>query len=194
MGAAAATGRRLMFLNPDAYLQPGCIQAMETALRTARAALHHRARVLNEDRSEQRGARRGEVTLFTSLLTFTRLTERVQALHRYEVHHEADPVPGAPVEVSTISGACFFMGPRGLRGRGRFDTGFFLHVEDVDLCWRVRERGGSVLFHPGAEVIHLRHTSRISPLFVEFLEGRGPGPATSASAPTRRADAPWRSP
>jgi GT2 family glycosyltransferase len=174
MGAAAATGRRLMFLNPDAYLQPGCIQAMETALRNSpRRPCIIGARVLNEDRSEQRGARRGEVTLFTSLLTFTRLTERVQALHRYEVHHEADPVPGAPVEVSTISGACFFTPREDFAAVGGFDTGFFLHVEDVDLCWRVRERGGSVLFHPGAEVVHLGHTSRISPLFVEFWKGVG---------------------
>lgn len=174
MGAAAATGRRLMFLNPDAYLQPGCVVAMEAALKRAgRRPCVIGARVLNEDRTEQRGARRGEVTLFTSLLTFTRLTERVQALHRYEVHHEADPVPGAPVEVSTISGACFFMAREDFAAVGGFDTGYFLHVEDVDLCWRVRERGGLVLFHPGAEVVHLGHTSRIHPLFVEFWKGVG---------------------
>jgi GT2 family glycosyltransferase len=130
------------------------------------------ARVLNEDGTEQRGARRGEVTPVTSLLTFTRLAE-VPFFRRFEVHHEADPVPGAPMEVSTISGACFFMAREDFAAVGGFDVGYFLHVEDVDLCWRVRERGGAVLFHPGAEVIHLGHTSRVSPLFVEFWKGVG---------------------
>ena len=54
-----------------------------------------------------------------------------------------------------------------------FDEGYFLHVEDVDLCWRVRRQGGLVLFHPKAEVIHLGHTSKVSPLRVEFHKGVG---------------------
>jgi GT2 family glycosyltransferase len=54
-----------------------------------------------------------------------------------------------------------------------FDEKYFLHVEDVDLCWRVRQAGGKVLFHPKAEVIHLGHTSRTSALAVEFHKGVG---------------------
>jgi GT2 family glycosyltransferase len=54
-----------------------------------------------------------------------------------------------------------------------FDEGYFLHVEDVDLCWRVRQAGGDVLFQPKAEVIHLGHTSHASPLRVEFHKGVG---------------------
>jgi hypothetical protein len=56
---------------------------------------------------------------------------------------------------------------------GGFDEGYFLHVEDVDLCWRVRRAGGLVLFHPGAEVIHIGGTSQTSPLKVEFHKGVG---------------------
>jgi hypothetical protein len=54
-----------------------------------------------------------------------------------------------------------------------FDEKYFLHVEDVDLCWRVRRDGGQVLFHPRAEVIHLGHTSHVSPIRVEFHKGVG---------------------
>ena len=46
-------------------------------------------------------------------------------------------------------------------------------AEDVDLCWRVRQAGGAVLFHPKAEVVHLGHTSRTSALAVEFHKGVG---------------------
>jgi GT2 family glycosyltransferase len=54
-----------------------------------------------------------------------------------------------------------------------FDEGYFLHVEDVDLCWRVRRQGGLVLFQPAAEVIHLGHTSQTSPVRVELHKGLG---------------------
>jgi GT2 family glycosyltransferase len=56
---------------------------------------------------------------------------------------------------------------------GGFDEGFFLHVEDIDLCWRVRHEGGVVLFQPAAEVVHIGSTSAKAPLFVEISKGFG---------------------
>ena len=56
---------------------------------------------------------------------------------------------------------------------GGFDEGYFLHVEDVDLCWRVRRSGGRVLFAPAARVVHLGSTSHTSPWKVEFFKGLG---------------------
>ncbi len=56
---------------------------------------------------------------------------------------------------------------------GGFDEGFFLHVEDIDLCWRARRQGGSVLFQPNAHIVHVGSTSRENPLIVEWHKGRG---------------------
>ena len=174
MGAAAATGRKLLFLNPDAFLQPGCVEALEEALTQcpARPCIVG-ARVMNADGTEQRGGRRGEVTPGTTLLSFTRLSHRLPFLRKFEIHREFEPMPRAPVEVPTISGACFFMAREDFASLGGFDGGFFLHVEDVDLCWRVRERGGAVLYHPGARVIHLGSTSQASAIAVEYWKGVG---------------------
>ena len=173
MGAKAAHGEVLVVLNPDAFLQDGCIKAL-------RAALHDRptpclvgARILNPNGSEQRGARRGEVTPFTSLLSLTHLTRSIGGLKSFEIHHEDDPTPIRRVQVPTISGACFAMRRYDFFTVGGFDTGYFLHVEDVDLCWRVRRAGGEVLFEPRARVVHLGSTSMKSPLKVEFWKGVG---------------------
>jgi GT2 family glycosyltransferase len=175
MGAAASDGRRLMFLNPDAFLQPGCVRAMEETLRDCRGGKPCLigANVLNLDGSEQRGARRGEVTPVTTLLSFTGLSERFGFLRPFEIHREEEPVPDSHIEVPVISGACFFMSREHFAALGGFDQGFFLHVEDVDLCWRVRQRGGRVVFQPEARVIHLGSTSRSHPITVEFWKGVG---------------------
>ena len=58
-------------------------------------------------------------------------------------------------------------------GLGGLDEGYFLHVEDVDLCWRMRRSGGRVLFAPAARVVHLGSPSHTSPLKVEFFKGLG---------------------
>jgi N-acetylglucosaminyl-diphospho-decaprenol L-rhamnosyltransferase len=173
LGASAARGRFLVFLNPDAFLERGCARALfaETTGRPSPCVVG--ARILNEDRSEQRGARRYEVTPVTTLLSFTHLTGLIPALRRFEIHLENEPLPEAPIKVPTISGACFGVSRADFRRLKGFDGDFFLHVEDVDLCWRAREMGGVVLFHPTAEVVHLGHTSLVEPFFVEWFKGNG---------------------
>ncbi|MEM9963960.1 MAG: glycosyltransferase family 2 protein [Asticcacaulis sp.] len=173
LGAQLASQPWLLFLNPDAILCDGAVEGM---VRTAAKATHPclvGARVLNTDLTEQRGARRGEVTPFTTLVSLTRLSRVVPALKKFEIHLEDQPVPEAPVPVKTVSGACFLMSRADFLRMEGFDTSFFLHVEDVDLCWRVREQGGEVLFHPHAHVIHEGHTSRVEPIFVELNKGHG---------------------
>jgi hypothetical protein len=173
LGARRATGDVLVFLNPDAFLQPECIDALARAIEGRPVPCLVGGRVLNADRTEQRGARRGDITPFSALMSLSHLAKRVPAWSRYEVHWEKDAAPEGVAAIPTISGACFCMRREDFDAVGGFDEGYFLHVEDVDLCWRVRKAGGLVLFQPEAEVIHLGHTSRASPIRVEFHKGVG---------------------
>jgi len=173
LGAKTATGDVLVFLNPDAFLQAGCIAELTAEVETRPAPCLVGGRVLNRDRTEQRGGRRGEITPMSALLSLSTLSKLIPGWRRYEVHWEGNAAPDAVVEVPTISGACFCMRRADFDSLQGFDEKYFLHVEDVDLCWRVRRAGGEVLFHPRAEVVHLGHTSQTSPLAVEFHKGVG---------------------
>ena len=173
MGAKAAHGEILVVLNPDAFLQDGCIRALRASLKDQPVPCLVGARIMNADGSEQRGARRGEVTPVTSLLSLTHLSQALGGLKGFEIHHEHDPAPSRGIAVPTISGACFAIRRYDFFSIGGFDAGYFLHVEDVDLCWRVRKAGGQVLFEPRARVVHLGSTSLQSPVKVEFWKGVG---------------------
>lgn len=173
LGARRATGEVLVFLNPDAFLQPGCLDELVRAIDDKPVPCIVGGRVLNADRTEQRGARRGDITPMSALMSLSQLARRVPAWRRYEVHWESEAPPEDVAAVPTISGACFCMRREDFDAVAGFDEGYFLHVEDVDLCWRVRQAGGVVLFQPKAEVVHLGHTSRASPIKVEFHKGVG---------------------
>lgn len=173
LGARTASGDILVFLNPDAFLQPRCVAELVREIEGRPSPCIVGGRVLNTDLTEQRGARRGEITLMNALMSLSRLAGKTAAWRRYEVHWEDEVVPDQAAAVPTISGACFCMRREDFEAVKGFDEGYFLHVEDVDLCWRVREMGGRVLFHPKAEVIHLGHTSLTSPIRVEFHKGVG---------------------
>ncbi|MFL5295239.1 MAG: glycosyltransferase family 2 protein [Phenylobacterium sp.] len=173
LGARTAKGDVLVFLNPDAFLQPDCIAELVREIEHRPSPCVVGGRVLNADLTEQRGARRGDITPVSALLSLSGLARRVPAWRRYEVHWEDESLPEGASEAPTISGACFCMRREDFEAVQGFDEKYFLHVEDVDLCWRVRKEGGLVLFHPRAEVIHLGHTSLVSPLRVEFHKGVG---------------------
>src|ERR1700741_3484787 len=173
LGARTARGEVLVFLNPDAFLQPGCTAELAREIEHRPTPCIVGGRVQNTDRTEQRGARRGDITPMSALVSLSRLADRVPALRNYEVHWECDAPPEQPAVVPTISGACFCMRREDFDAVDGFDEGYFLHVEDVDLCWRVRQQGGAVIFHPKAEVIHLGRTSQTSPLRVEYHKGVG---------------------
>ena len=187
LGAQVARGRSLVFLNPDALLQPGCLQSLMDSARGRPSPCVVGACVLNPDGSEQRGGRRGEVTPVTTLMTLTHLALNVRGLRRFEIHREDEPKPVAAIPVQTISGACFYASRKDFDVLGGFDDGFFLHVEDIDFCWRARQMGGTVLFDPCARVVHLGSTSQSHPVVVEFHKGRG-----LVRYFIKRADNPWR--
>jgi len=173
LAARTAKGHHLIVLNPDAYLQPGCISSLIEAGHDFPRPCVTGARVLNEDGSEQRGGRRGEVTPVTTLLSITHLSLALGFLRKYEIHLDDQAVPEEPIAVPTISGACFHMTREDFNALGGFDERYFLHVEDIDLCWRARRMGGSVVFAPAAQVVHLGSTSLTHPVRVEYHKGRG---------------------
>jgi len=89
------------------------------------------------------------------------------------LHWENEPLPAAPIEVPVISGACLMISRECFDMTGGFDEDYFLHVEDIELCQRVRRMGGKVLFHPHADVLHYGSTSAARRQDIEFSKFRG---------------------
>ena len=63
-------------------------------------------------------------------------------------------------EADWVSGAAMFLRRSALEGVGGFDEGYFMYVEDVDLCWRLKQAGFKVAYHPSFRLIH--HIGRTS--------------------------------
>jgi len=58
-------------------------------------------------------------------------------------------------EVFWASGACMFVRASVYKQMGGFDESFFAHMEEIDLCWRMKNQGYKVMVQPASLVFHL---------------------------------------
>lgn len=61
----------------------------------------------------------------------------------------------APVDIFWATGACLCIRTEDFRAVGGLDARFFAHMEEIDLCWRLRSRGRRVVCLPSSIVFHL---------------------------------------
>jgi hypothetical protein len=58
-------------------------------------------------------------------------------------------------DIFWASGACMCIRLAEYRGAGGLDARFFAHMEEIDLCWRLRSRGKRIVCVPQSVVYHL---------------------------------------
>lgn len=141
----------ILTLNPDVWLHPDYLKTMLAAL--------------EDDLSI--GSAAG------CLLRVERLGEEPQAIdsaglymrrnRRQGLRGEGQPVPTRPAQPEPIFGpdgaVAFYRRAmlEDVRIAGEvFDPDFFMHKEDVDICWRAQLRGWSSVYVPGAVAHHIR--------------------------------------
>lgn len=168
-GAAIARGDVLVFLNPDCKLPRDAVSRLRACLDADPRIGLLGACVEGADGMPARGNRRRDPTLrrvLATTLRLDRLQSRWPALAGVEMPAKVGASP--PVEeVEAVSGACMVL-PRGAFDRVEgFDEGYFLHVEDLDLCRRVRDAGRRVAIAHEVHVVHIQgSSSRHRPFFV----------------------------
>lgn len=137
-GAADARADLLVFLNPDAIVEPGWGEAIRRPWGEPAAAWM--GLVLLQD-----GARintSGGVLHFTGFGWAGQVGEPVSA------------APGGARDVAFVSGACLAIARDLWQRVGGFPEHFFMYCEDVDLSLRLRLLGGRLLVLPDARADH----------------------------------------
>lgn len=59
------------------------------------------------------------------------------------------------VNVDWCSGACMCVRTKAYKEEGGLDASFFAHMEEIDLCWRLRRKGWKLACLPISKVYHL---------------------------------------
>jgi GT2 family glycosyltransferase len=145
----------VLLLNSDTGVPAGAIDR----LRDRMLATHSVAagpRLIDE-------AGRGEVSFGSMLTPFAEAVQRWRQRAASRPDHWAAPYLQRYLTherfVDWVSGACLLLNTGAARAAGFFDERYFMYEEDVDLCAALRAAGGTILYTPAAEIVHLRGRS-----------------------------------
>jgi N-acetylglucosaminyl-diphospho-decaprenol L-rhamnosyltransferase len=159
-GLLRARGRNLLLLNPDTVVHKGALEVLEGHLDDHPSVGAVGPRLLNPDGTLQYSCRRfpGYLTIFFGRYSLlTRLLPGNSISRRYlYLDWSHDSVS----EVDWLSGACLMVRRDVLERIGPLDEAYFLFVEDMDWCRRIRDAGLSIVYLPGATVTHRVGASR----------------------------------
>ncbi len=183
-GIRVASGRYYLFLNSDAWVEPGGVgELVEFADAHPRAAVVG-PRLRNPDGSLQPSVR-GFPTVWRICTEYYFLRKLAPGSRAFNALYGAGFDHKSVREVDWLSGACLLVRSEAVAEVGPFDEAYFMFGEETDWCYRFRRAGWGVVFDPGADVVHVGGATHGGRLFQENLRGllrfvathRGPGEA-----------------
>ena len=153
-GIAATTTPLVAVLNPDLTIRAGTGVAMCAPFAADDRLAAVGPKILDPDGTVYPSARR-QPGLATAIghACFARIAPNNRWTRRYRAE---DLDPDEARSVDWVSGAAVWLRRSALDGVGGWDEGYFMYVEDVDLCWRLRAAGNSIRFEPEGVVTHVQ--------------------------------------
>lgn len=145
IGAEAALGRWLLFLNADVVLQRGAVSRLAAAGGGAQQPWIVGGRLLDLEGRERQAARAG------ALNTFSAIAVAVQWPARPARKRDT------ATKVGAVSGALMLIPRNDFNALNGFDEQFDTDCADLDLCRRAALAGGSVLFQPDASGVQFEY-------------------------------------
>ncbi len=153
LGIAATRAPVVAVLNPDTVLCPRSAAAVMSRFEAESDLAALGPRLLNPDG-----------TVYPSARTVPSVADAVGHGLLYFVwagnpftrrYRQMDADAGRGRDVDWVSGAAVWLRRSALDQVGGWDERYFMYVEDVDLCWRLRSAGWRVAYEPAAAVEHL---------------------------------------
>jgi N-acetylglucosaminyl-diphospho-decaprenol L-rhamnosyltransferase len=142
----------VLALNPDTRVTAGALDALLGVLGRKPEVGICGPRLELPDGTFDHAAKRGFPTPLSALGHFTGVGRRRDGgtLAAYR----APGVESGPVDA--VNGACMLIRRTALEAVGLFDEGYWMYMEDLDLCYRFAEAGWATWYAPEATVVHVK--------------------------------------
>ena len=169
-GVAHTSGRYVLLLNSDAWLDEGALDALVAFADAQPQAAVVGPRLRNTDGTLQRSVR-GFPTLWRLATEYLFLRKLAPRSRLFNAFYAAGFAHDEVRDADFLMGAVLLVRRAAIEQVGPADDAFFLFSEETDWCYRFERAGWKVLFFPGAEATHVYGASHGGRLFVEQVKG-----------------------
>ena len=162
-GLNEACGDFVLFLNPDTEVTKGSLEKMIGYIRNNPGIGILGPKLVYPDGSLQLSCRRF-YTLRAIILSRIPVFKLVFGSKARDEHLMADWGHDRVKDVDWVLGACILASRSELLELGGFDQAYRLYFEDVDLCYRMKNKGLRIIYYPDSVIIH-HHRRESAKLF-----------------------------
>jgi len=159
VGAQCSHGTFILFINPDTLVSQNTLSECFNFFNRHDHVGIIGPKILNADGTLQVSCRRSFPTPSVAFYRLTGLSKLFPKSRRFGHYNLTFLDPEQESEVDAVSGSFMFMRLSLFQDIGGFDETFFMYGEDLDLCWRVKEKGHAVWYDPHTQIIHFKGRS-----------------------------------
>jgi len=148
--------RYALLLNPDTILSPDALAGMVHLMDEMPALGVAGPKLVRQDGSLDKACRRGYPSPTVSFYHLSGLGKLFPKSKRFARYNMTFLDEDEQAEVDAVVGAFMLMRTEALERVGLLDEAFFMYGEDIDLCYRIKQNGWRVLYHPAVTVLHIK--------------------------------------
>jgi GT2 family glycosyltransferase len=147
------TAEYVLVLNPDTRICEGTLDKLLRLMDANERVGIAGCRLVQEDGTFDHAARRSFPTPASALGHFLRVGRSERAPASLAAYRAPDVGEGP---VDAVNGAFMLMRRAMLDEIGLFDEGYWMYMEDLDLCYRAARAGWVTWYEPSVEAVHIK--------------------------------------
>ena len=147
------TAEYVLVLNPDTRLREKTLDTLLDLMAADPRIGIAGCRLVQENGTFDHAARRSFPTPASALGHFLRVGRLDRAPASLAAYRAADVGEGP---VDAVNGAFMLMRREMLDDIGLFDEGYWMYMEDLDLCYRAAQSGWITWYEPSVEAVHIK--------------------------------------
>lgn len=158
-GWQKGSGELVVFLNSDTALQNNALEIMANYIQIHSSVGAISGKLTLRNGQIDPDTHRGFPTPWSSLTFFLGLEKLFPKSRLFAQYHQGWKNKDQIHEIDAGAGALLLVRRSILKKLGGWDEEYFFYGEDIDLCYRIKQAGWKVIFHPGTQVLHYKGAS-----------------------------------
>src|SRR3989344_8120495 len=154
-------GKYILFLNSDTTIPKYTLKKTVNYMNSHKQVGALTCKIILPSGEIYKDTRRSFITPWTGLVHLFLRLDRIFPESKYFARYWYGYIPDyLEHEVDVIQGAFFLTRKKLLDELGWFDEDYFLDGEDVDLCWRIKQKGWNIVYYPKISITHFKGASK----------------------------------